>query len=94
MRVHLPEQRDLPGVIEFLLDNLLLLPFLVVTYLVLELLEARAGGALERSLGRTRRLGPLFGALAGAVPQCGFSAAAYCQRTSFPCAGSGAHKGS
>ena len=70
------EQRDLPGVIEFLLDNLLLLPFLFVTYLVLELLEARAGGALERSLGRTRRLGPLFGALAGAVPQCGFSAAA------------------
>ena len=61
---------------EFLLDNLLLLPFLFVTYLVLEILEARAGGALERSLGRTRRLGPLFGALAGAVPQCGFSAAA------------------
>ena len=75
MRVHLPEQCDLPGVIEFLLDNLLLLPFLFVTYLVLELLEARAGGALERSLGRTRRFGPLFGALAGAVPQCGFSAA-------------------
>ena len=76
MRVHLSEQRDLPGVIEFLLDNLLLLPFLFVTYLVLEVLEAKAGGALERSLGRTRRFGPLFGALAGAVPQCGFSAAA------------------
>lgn len=62
--------------IEFVIDNLLLLPFLFVTYLVLELLEAKAGGALERGLGRTRRLGPLFGALAGAVPQCGFSAAA------------------
>ena len=61
---------------EFLLDNLLLLPFLFVTYLVLEILEARAGGALERGLGRTRRLGPLFGSLAGVVPQCGFSAAA------------------
>ena len=71
LRVHLPEQRDFCGVTEFLLDNLLLLPFLFVTYLVLEILEARAGGALERSLGRTRRLGPLFGALAGAVPQCG-----------------------
>ena len=76
LRVHLPEQRDFCGVTEFLLDNLLLLPFLFVTYLVLEILEARAGGALERSLGRTRRLGPLFGALTGAVPQCGFSAAA------------------
>ena len=61
---------------EFLLDNLLLLPFLFVTYLVLEMMEARAGGALERSLGRTRRFGPLFGSLAGAFPQCGFSAAA------------------
>ena len=61
---------------EFLLDNLLLLPFLFVTYLVLEILEARAEGALERGLGRTRRFGPLFGALAGVFPQCGFSAAA------------------
>ena len=61
---------------EFLLDNLLLLPFLFVTYLVLEMLEARAEGALERGLGRTRRFGPLFGALAGVFPQCGFSAAA------------------
>ena len=62
--------------IDFLLENLLLLPFLFVTYLVLEILEARAGGALERGLRRTRHLGPLFGSLAGAVPQCGFSAAA------------------
>ena len=62
--------------IDFLLENLLLLPFLFVTYLVLEILEVRAGGALEKSLGRTRCLGPLFGSLAGAVPQCGFSAAA------------------
>ena len=61
---------------EFLLDNLLLLPFLFVTYLALEMMEARAGGALERNLGRTRRFGPLFGALSGAFPQCGFSAAA------------------
>ena len=76
MRFHLPGWRHLRVVIDFLIENLLLLPFLFVTYLVLEILEARAGGALERSLGRTRRLGPLFGSLAGAVPQCGFSAAA------------------
>ena len=62
--------------IDFLLENLLLIPFLFITYLVLEILESRAGGALERGLGRTRYLGPLIGSLAGAVPQCGFSAAA------------------
>jgi len=63
-------------VIEFVKETLLLLPFLFVTYLVLEAVEAKAGGALERSLERTRSIGPLAGALAGAVPQCGVSAAA------------------
>ena len=72
----MPGWRDLCVVIDFLVENLLLLPFLFATYLLLEFLEARAGGALERGLGRTRRFGPVFGALAGAFPQCGFSAAA------------------
>lgn len=62
--------------VDILVDNLLLLPFLFPTYLVLEAIEAHAGGALERTLGRARRWGPLAGALSGAVPQCGFSAAA------------------
>ena len=62
--------------VDILVDNLLLLPFLFPTYLVLEAIEAHAGGALERALGRARRWGPLVGSLSGAVPQCGFSAAA------------------
>ena len=62
--------------IDFLLENLLLLPFLFPAYLVLEWIEAHAGSALERKLGRVNQWGPLFGALSGAVPQCGFSAAA------------------
>lgn len=62
--------------IEFIEETLLLLPFLFGTYLVLETIEAKAGGALERWLERARSVGPLAGALAGAVPQCGVSAAA------------------
>lgn len=62
--------------IEFFEENLLLFPFLFVTYLVLEAIEAKAGGALERLLERARYFGPLIGASVGAVPQCGFSAAA------------------
>ncbi len=62
--------------IEFIQETLLLLPFLFVTYLVLEAVEAHAGGALERFLERSRSVGPLAGALAGAIPQCGVSAAA------------------
>ena len=76
MRGPVPERSYRPGVIEFVKETLLLLPFLFVTYLVLEAVEAKAGGALESFLERARSVGPLAGALAGAVPQCGVSAAA------------------
>ena len=62
--------------IEFIQETLLLLPVLFVTYLVLEAVEAKAGGALERFLERARSVGPAAGAAAGAIPQCGVSAAA------------------
>lgn len=62
--------------IDFLLENLLLLPFLFPAYLVLEWVEAHAGDALEQKLGRVSQWGPFFGAALGVVPQCGFSAAA------------------
>ena len=62
--------------IEFVQETLLLLPFLFATYLVLEAIEAHAGGALEKFLERARFVGPAAGALAGAIPQCGVSAAA------------------
>lgn len=62
--------------IEFIHETLLLLPFLFGTYLVLEAIEAKAGGALGRWLERARSVGPLAGSLAGAIPQCGVSAAA------------------
>ncbi len=62
--------------IEFIEETLLLLPFLFITFLILEAVEARANGALERFLERSRSVGPFAGGLAGAIPQCGVSAAA------------------
>ena len=62
--------------IDFVKETFSLLPFLFATYLALEAVEARAGGALGSFLGRARSVGPFAGALAGAVPQCGISAAA------------------
>ena len=76
MRRAVPERSYRPGVIEFIQETLLLLPFLFVTYLVLEAIEAKAGSALESFLERARSVGPAAGALAGAIPQCGVSAAA------------------
>ena len=57
-------------------DALPMLPFLFGAYLLIEFLEHHAGEHLERILSRSRRFGPLGGALLGCVPQCGFSIAA------------------
>lgn len=57
-------------------DTVRLLPFLFITYLVMEALEHGMAGALERGIARAGAAGSIVGALAGAVPQCGFSAMA------------------
>lgn len=66
-----------------LLDTLKLVPFLFLSYLLMEFLEHRSGNAAERLLRRSGKVGPLLGGALGIVPQCGFSAAAsglYCGR--------------
>lgn len=63
-------------ILDTLLDTARLLPFLFLTYLLMEYLEHRSGDATGRLLGRSGRIGPLIGGLLGIVPQCGFSAAA------------------
>lgn len=56
-------------------DSFKLLPFLFVTYLLLEFIERKASGKTARLVAKAGKAGPLFGALLGAFPQCGFSAA-------------------
>lgn len=57
-------------------DTLGILPFLFLSYLLMEWLEHRAGERAARVLKRSGRVGPLLGSLLGVVPQCGFSASA------------------
>lgn len=57
-------------------DTLKLVPFLLVTYLLMEALEHSAGRRVQGFVERSGKAGPLVGALLGAVPQCGFSAMA------------------
>lgn len=59
-----------------LLDAIRLLPFLFLTYFLMELLEHSAGDKVTGIISRSGKIGPLFGSLLGAVPQCGFSASA------------------
>lgn len=57
-------------------DTLYLIPFLFVTYLVMEWLEHKTGDKAEAAIQRAGAAGPFIGAIVGVVPQCGFSAAA------------------
>lgn len=59
-----------------LLDSIKLLPFLFLTYLAMEYLEHRTSSKTKRLIKDSGKAGPLLGALLGAFPQCGFSAAA------------------
>lgn len=58
------------------MDSIGLLPFLFLTYLAMELLEHYTGSKLNEKIQNAGKLGPLWGAALGIVPQCGFSAAA------------------
>ncbi len=57
-------------------DTLKVVPFLFLTYLLMEFLEHKANGAPERWLRGSGKVGPLVGGALGVLPQCGFSAAA------------------
>lgn len=63
-------------ILETLIDTAKLLPFLFLTYLLMEYLEHRSSNATEGRLRRSGKVGPLVGGVLGAAPQCGFSSAA------------------
>lgn len=57
-------------------DNIGILPFLFVTYCIMESMEHAMSEKTEGIIKRSGKMGPLFGGIAGIIPQCGFSAAA------------------
>lgn len=57
-------------------DSLKLLPFLFVTYLIMEALERASRNKNQNLMSKAGKASPLIGAVLGAFPQCGFSAAA------------------
>ena len=59
-----------------LIDSIKLLPFLFITYLLMELLENKASEKSLKVIKKSGKFGPILGSLLGIVPQCGFSAAA------------------
>lgn len=63
-------------ILEALLDALKIVPFLFITFFILEFLEHKLNKKTEKLLLKYKKFGPIIGGLLGAIPQCGFSAMA------------------
>lgn len=64
------------ALLDSLIDSVKLLPFLFITYLLMEYLEEKMNSKTRSILHQSGKTGPLWGAVLGMLPQCGFSAAA------------------
>ena len=58
------------------IDTLKLVLFLFLTYLLMEFIEHKASQRVKNTMTKAGKFGPVIGGAFGAVPQCGFSAAA------------------
>ncbi len=56
-----------------IVDTLKLIPFLFLTYLILEYIEHKATDKLRSFMTRSGPYAPIVGGALGAIPQCGFS---------------------
>ena len=58
-------------ILEAVLDAVKLIPFLFISFLVMELIEHKLTN--EKKIKKMNKFGPLAGAVLGLIPQCGFS---------------------
>ena len=61
---------------ETLIDAIKLLPFLFITYLIMEYIEHKMGKKTKNTIKKSGKLGPVIGSILGIFPQCGFSVSA------------------
>lgn len=59
-----------------LLETVRLLPFLFITYLIMEYIEHKTSNKVKETIQQSGKFGPLLGAIVGIFPQCGFSVSA------------------
>lgn len=63
-------------IIDTLVDALKILPFLFITFLLLELFEHKLNNKTKNVISKSGKVGPIIGSLLGVIPQCGFSVVA------------------
>lgn len=70
----------MPNILEILqdtaIDTIKLIPFLFITYLIMEYIEHKTSNKLRDTIKKSGKFGPLLGAVVGIFPQCGFSVSA------------------
>lgn len=59
-----------------ILDSVKLIPFLFITYLLMEFIEHKTSEKAKATIQKSGKFGPFFGSLLGIFPQCGFSVSA------------------
>ena len=59
-----------------LIDSIKLIPFLFITYLIMEYIEHKTKDKTKEAIKKSGKFGPLIGGVLGIVPQCGFSVSA------------------
>ncbi len=60
-------------ILDTIVDSLKLIPFLLVAFLIIELLEHKLNNKTKNIVTKSKKIGPIIGSLLGVIPQCGFS---------------------
>ena len=63
-------------ILDTLIDSIKLLPFLFITYLLMEYIEHKMKHKSKETIQKSGKFGPFVGSLLGIFPQCGFSVSA------------------
>ena len=59
-----------------LIDSIKLIPFLFITYLIMEYIEHKTKEKTKQTIQKSGKWGPFIGSILGIFPQCGFSVSA------------------
>ncbi len=62
--------------LEAIIDSVKLVPFLFITYLIMEYIEHKTKDKTKEIVKKSGKYGPLIGSVLGIFPQCGFSVSA------------------
>lgn len=63
-------------IVDTLIDAIKMVPFLFITYVIMEYIEHKTSEKNKNIIKKSGKLGPLIGGILGAFPQCGFSVSA------------------